>query len=136
MNTIPPAQAKIPSPLPEEINPNLISTQSNKEKILNLLKKDNISKPGLWFNILWSLIIENVLVILCVLTYILMMTNETSRSIIVAIYIFFAIFWITFPYYLRCIMMYEIAGITSCNNRLVYSLIGTVFWCIALFIYN
>lgn len=122
--------------LPEEINPNLISTQSNKEKILNLLKKDNISKPGLWFNILWSLIIENVLVILCVLTYILMMTNKTSRSIIVAIYIFFSIFWITFPYYIRCIMMYKIAGITSCNNRLVYALIGTVFWCIALFIYN
>jgi len=124
------------SQLPEEADPNLISNQTSLELFSHLINKSYITKPGLWFNILWNLIINNIIVVACVLTYILMLSNQTSRSIIVIIYIFFSIFWSIFPYYLRCIMLYKITGISSCRHRLIYSLIGLLCWCIALFIYN
>ena len=123
-------------PLPEETNPDLISTQSNGELFTHLINKAYASKPALWFSILWNLIINNLIVVCCVGTYILMMAFQSSRAIIVAIYIFFAIFWSIFPYYLRCIMLYKITGISTCGHKLIYSLIGLLCWCIALFIYN
>jgi hypothetical protein len=122
--------------LPEEIDPNLISTQSNGTLVSNMLNEKYVSKPALWFNILWNLIIKNVLVVCCVITYIIMIRIESARNIIVVIYIFFAIFWSIFPYYLRCIMLYEITGISTCSHKLLYSLIGLLCWCIALYIYN
>jgi hypothetical protein len=139
MNTISPPS----EPLPEETNPDLITTQSNGELFTHLINKEYISKPALWFSILWNIIINfgnnifnNLIVVCCVVTYIVMTRFESTRAIIVAIYIFFAIFWSIFPYYLRCIMMYKITGISTCGHKLIYSLIGLICWCIALFIYN
>jgi len=123
-------------PLPEERDSELIGKQTNGELFSHLLNERYVSKPALWFNILWNLIIKNVLVVCCVITYIIMMRIESARNIIVVIYIFFAIFWTIFPYYLRCIMLYEITGISTCSHKLLYSLIGLLFWCIALYIYN
>jgi hypothetical protein len=56
--------------------------------------------------------------------------------ILIAIYIFFAIFWSFFPYAFKCVLIYKITSISYCIHALFYALIGLICWIIALSMYN
>ena len=56
--------------------------------------------------------------------------------IIIAIYIFFAIFWSFFPYAFKCVLMYKITLISHCIHTAFYAVIGLICWVIALAMYN
>ena len=91
---------------------------------------------GVWIKILWALITRFFLLFLCVITYIVMLRYEPTRMIIVAMYIFFAIFWSFFPYAFKCVLIYKITSISHCIHALFYAIIGLICWLIALGMYN
>ena len=91
---------------------------------------------GVWIKILWALITRFFLLFLCVITYIVMLRYEPTRMIIVAMYIFFAIFWSFFPYAFKCVLIYKITTISYCIHALFYAIIGLICWIIALGMYN
>ena len=91
---------------------------------------------GVWIKILWALITRFFLLFLCVITYIVMLRYEPTRMIIVAMYIFFAIFWSFFPYAFKCVLIYKITSISYCIHALFYAIIGLICWLIALGMYN
>lgn len=91
---------------------------------------------GIWIKILWAVLTRFFLVFLCVLTYIVMLRYEPTRMIIIAMYIFFAIFWSFFPYAFKCVLIYKITSISYCINGIFYAIIGLICWLIALGMYN
>lgn len=91
---------------------------------------------GVWIKILWALITRFFLLFLCVVTYIVMLRYAPTRMIIVAMYIFFAIFWSFFPYAFKCVLIYKITSISHCIHGLFYAIIGLICWLIALGMYN
>ena len=91
---------------------------------------------GVWIKILWALLTRYFLLFLCVLTYLAMLKFQPTRMILIAIYIFFAIFWSFFPYAFKCVMIYKITSISYCIHALFYAIIGFICWIIALSMYN
>ena len=90
----------------------------------------------LWIKILWALITRFFLLILCVITYLAMLKYQPTRMILIAIFIFFAIFWSFFPYAFKCVLIYKITSISYCIHALFYAIIGLICWIIALAMYN
>ena len=91
---------------------------------------------GVWIKILWALITRFFLLFLCVITYIVMLKFQPTRMILIAMYIFFAIFWSFFPYAFKCVLIYKITSISYCIHALFYAIIGLICWLIALGMYN
>ncbi len=89
-----------------------------------------------WIKIFWALITRFFVLSLCVLTYFGMLQYDSTRVIIIAMYIFFAIFWSFFPYAFKCVLIYKITTISYCINTLWYAIIGLICWIIALSMYN
>lgn len=56
--------------------------------------------------------------------------------ILIALYIFFAIFWSFFPYAFKCVLVYKITSISYCIHGLFYAIFGLICWLIALGMYN
>lgn len=95
-----------------------------------------IKDLAVWIKILWALITRFFLLFLCVLTYFIMLNFKPTRMILIAIYIFFAIFWSFFPYAFKCVMIYKITSISYCIHALFYAIFGLICWMIALGMYN
>ena len=91
---------------------------------------------GVWIKILWALLTRYFLLFLCVLTYLSMLKFQSTRMILIALYIFFAIFWSFFPYAFKCVLVYKITSISYCIHGLFYALFGLICWLIALGMYN
>ena len=89
-----------------------------------------------WMKIFWALLTRFFVVFLCVLTYFSMLKFQSTRMILIAIYIFFAIFWSFFPYAFKCVLIYKITSISYCIHGLFYAIIGFICWLIALGMYN
>ena len=91
---------------------------------------------GVWIKIFWALVTRYFLLILCIITYFSMLKYQSTRMILIAIYIFFAIFWSFFPYAFKCVLIYKITSISYCIHGLFYAIIGLICWLIALGMYN
>lgn len=91
---------------------------------------------AVWIKILWAVITRYFLLFLCVITYFAMLRFQPTRMILIAVYIFFAIFWSFFPYAFKCVMIYKITSISYCIHALFYAIIGFICWIIALSMYN
>ena len=91
---------------------------------------------GIWIKILWAIITRFFLLFLCFLTYLAMLKFQPTRMILIALYIFFAIFWSFFPYAFKCVLIYKITSISYCIHALFYAIIGFICWIIALSMYN
>ena len=91
---------------------------------------------GVWIKILWALVTRYFLLILCIITYFTMLNFQPTRMILIAIYIFFAIFWSFFPYAFKCVLIYKITSISYCIHALFYAIFGLICWLIALGMYN
>ena len=91
---------------------------------------------AVWIKILWAVITRYFLLFLCIITYFTMLKFQPTRMILIAIYIFFAIFWSFFPYAFKCVMIYKITSISYCIHALFYAIIGFICWIIALAMYN
>ena len=89
-----------------------------------------------WMKIFWALLTRFFLVFICFLTYLMMLNFQPTRMILIAIYIFFAIFWSFFPYAFKCVLIYKITTISYCIHALFYAIIGLICWIIALGMYN
>jgi hypothetical protein len=109
---------------------------TNSELFIKLVQPGYVKKPKLWWSIIWILITTNLLPISLFITYVVMLGFQSTKLIIIGLYIFGGIFWGFFPYYLKCIMLFKITGIATCTHRLVYPLIGLIFWIIALSMHN
>jgi hypothetical protein len=109
--------------------------EPTSELLSKLIKKLYLKSPGIWFKIIWTLIIRYPVHILCFITYQLMLLFEPTKLIVIGVYMFLGIFWGFFPYFLKCIMMYELIGITG-SHQLVYASLGFIFWGIGILIYN
>ena len=90
----------------------------------------------LWMKILWELITRFFVTALCIITYIVMTRYQPTRMILIAIYIFFAIFWSFFPYAFKCVLIYKITNISYCIHTIFYAVIGLICWIVALSMYN
>ncbi len=91
---------------------------------------------GVWIKILWAIITRYFLLFLCIMTYLAMLKFQSTRMILIALYIFFAIFWSFFPYAFKCVLIYKITSISYCIHALFYAVIGLICWIIALSMYN
>ena len=91
---------------------------------------------AVWIKILWAVITRYFLLFLCVITYFAMLKFQSTRMILIAVYIFFAIFWSFFPYAFKCVLIYKITSISYCIHALFYAIIGFICWIIALSMYN
>jgi hypothetical protein len=91
---------------------------------------------GLWIKILWALLTRYFVLFLCVLTYLAMLKFQSTRLILVGLYIFFAVFWSFFPYAFKCVLIYKITAISYCIHALFYAILGLICWIIALAMYN
>jgi hypothetical protein len=91
---------------------------------------------AVWIKIFWALVTRYFLLFLCVLTYFTMLQFQPTRMILIAVYIFLAIFWSFFPYAFKCVMIYQITSISYCIHALWYTIFGLICWIIALSMYN
>ena len=91
---------------------------------------------AVWIKIFWALVTRYFLLFLCVLTYFIMLKFQPTRMILIATYIFLAIFWSFFPYAFKCVMIYQITSISYCIHALWYTILGLICWIIALSMYN
>jgi hypothetical protein len=118
-----------------ELTPEKLDKMETKQLIIRLFS-NYIKDRGTWIDILWTLITRFFVVFLCVLTYLSMLKYQPTRMILIAIYIFFAIFWSFFPYAFKCVLIYKITSISYCIHGLFYAIIGFICWIIALAMYN
>lgn len=122
----------------------LVDGELTSEKLENMetiqlvirLFSNYIKDLGVWIKILWAVINRFFLLIICVFTYLTMLKYQPTRIILIAIYIFFAIFWSFFPYAFKCVLIYKITSISYCIHTLFYAVIGLICWIIALGMYN
>jgi hypothetical protein len=105
-------------------------------QIIIRLFSNYVKHPTLWGKLFWELITRYFVLFLCVLTYLAMLKYQPTRMILIAIYIFFAIFWSFFPYAFKCVLIYKITSISYCIHALFYAIIGLICWIIALAMYN
>jgi hypothetical protein len=118
-----------------ELTPEKMDEMKTFDLVIRLFS-DYVKTPRIWGSILWAIIVRYFIVILCVITYFMMLGLKPTRMIIIALYIFFGIFWSFFPYAFKCVLIYKITTISYCINALWYALIGLICWIIALAMYN
>ena len=121
------------------IDGELTSEKLDKMETIQLairLFSNYIKDLGLWIKILWAITTRFFMLIVCVFTYLTMLKYQPTRMILIAMYIFFAIFWSFFPYAFKCVLIYKITSISYCIHTLFYAVIGLICWIIALGMYN
>ena len=91
---------------------------------------------AVWIKIFWALCTRFFLLFLCVITYFVMLRFDSTRMILIGLYIFFAIFWSFFPYAFKCTLIYKITSISFCLHALIYAILGLICWIVALGMYN
>jgi hypothetical protein len=121
------------------IDGELTADKVNKMETIQLsvrLFSNYVNDFGKWIKIVWGLITRYFIVFLCFLTYLSMLKFQSTRMILIAMYIFFAIFWSFFPYAFKCTLIYKITSISYCIHGLFYAIIGLICWLIAVGMYN
>ena len=118
-----------------ELTPEKLDEMETAQLAIRLFSS-YIKDLGTWIKILWAIITRYFMVFLCIGTYIVMLQYESTRMIIIGMYIFFAIFWSFFPYAFKCVMIYKITSISYCIHTIFYACIGIICWIIALAMYN
>lgn len=118
-----------------ELTPEKLDKMETLQLTIRLFS-NYVKDLGIWIKILWALITRFFLLFLCIVTYIIMLRYAPSRMIIIAMYIFFAIFWSFFPYAFKCVLIYKITSISHCIHGLFYAILGLICWLIALGMYN
>ncbi len=121
------------------IDGELTADKVNKMETIQLsvrLFSNYVNDFGVWIKIVWGLITRYFIVFLCFLTYLSMLKFQSTRMILIAMYIFFAIFWSFFPYAFKCTLIYKITSISYCIHGLFYAIIGLICWLIAVGMYN
>jgi len=118
-----------------ELTPEDIDKMDTKELLMRLFS-NYIKDFTLWMKLLWALITRYFVLFICVLTYLAMLNYQSTRLILIGLYIFFAIFWSFFPYAFKCVLIYKITSISYCIHALFYAIIGLICWIIALSMYN
>jgi len=118
-----------------ELTPDKLDKMETSQLIIRLFS-NYVKDLAVWIKIFWALITRFFLLFLCVITYFIMLNFQPTRVILIAIYIFFAIFWSFFPYAFKCVLIYKITSISYCVNALFYAIIGLICWLIALGMYN
>jgi len=110
--------------------------QMDTSQLIIRLFSNYVKELSLWIKILWVLITRFFVLFLCVLTYFFMLGFQSTRMILIGLYIFFAIFWSFFPYAFKCVLIYKITSISYCIHALFYAILGLICWIIALSMYN
>jgi len=118
-----------------ELTPDKLDKMETFQLVIRLFS-NYIKDLAVWIKIFWALITRHFLLFLCVLTYLAMLQFQPTRMILIAIYIFFAIFWSFFPYAFKCVLIYKITSISYCIHALFYAILGLISWLIALGMYN
>jgi hypothetical protein len=118
-----------------ELTPERLDKFDTIDLVIRLFS-NYIKDLPVWIKIFWALFTRFFLVFICFLTYLMMLNFQPTRMIIIAIYIFFAIFWSFFPYAFKCVLIYKITTISYCIHALFYAIIGLICWIIALGMYN
>jgi len=118
-----------------ELTANKLDEMETTQLVIRLFS-NYIKDLAVWIKILWAVLTRYFLVFLCVLTYFSMLKFQSTRMILIAIYIFFAIFWSFLPYAFKCVLIYKITSISYCIHGIFYAIIGFICWIIALAMYN
>jgi hypothetical protein len=118
-----------------ELTPEKLEEFKTSQIIIRLFSNYIKHFPS-WSKLLWELITRYFIVFLCVLTYFFMLNFQSTRMILIGLYIFFAIFWSFFPYIFKCVLIYKITSISYCIHALFYAILGLICWIIALAMYN
>ena len=118
-----------------ELTPETLDKFDTIDLVIRLFS-NYIKDLPVWIKIFWALFTRFFLVFICFLTYLMMLNFQPTRMILIAIYIFFAIFWSFFPYAFKCVLIYKITTISYCIHALFYAIIGLICWIIALGMYN
>jgi len=118
-----------------ELTPEKLEEFKTSQIIIRLFS-NYINHPSSWWKLLWKLITRYFVLFLCVLTYFFMLNFQSTRMILIGLYIFFAIFWSFFPYAFKCVLIYKITSISYCIHALFYAILGLICWIIALAMYN
>jgi hypothetical protein len=117
-----------------ELTPEKLEELKTSQIIIRLFS-NYIKHPTLWGKLFWELITRYFVLFLCVLTYFFMLNFQSTRMILIGLYIFFAIFWSFFPYAFKCVLIYKITSISYCIHALFYAILGLICWIIALAMY-
>jgi hypothetical protein len=120
-----------PSP-PEEAKD--LDSKTTSELLWDLFDPKILKKPPEWFSTVWALLTSCTLEILCIVTFILMNMFDVSKRILAVIYLFIAIFWGFFPYFLKDILIYNAFKISGLPNS-IYAGLGIFFWFLGLMVY-
>ena len=118
-----------------ELTPEKLEELKTSQIIIRLFSNYIKHFPS-WSKLLWELITRYFILFLCVLTYFFMLKFQSTRMILIGLYIFFAIFWSFFPYAFKCVLIYKITSISYCIHALFYAILGLISWIIALAMYN
>ena len=118
-----------------ELTPEKLEEFKTSQIIIRLFSNYIKHFPS-WSKLLWELITRYFILFLCVLTYFFMLNFQSTRMILIGLYIFFAIFWSFFPYIFKCVLIYKITSISYCIHALFYAILGLICWIIALAMYN
>ena len=118
-----------------ELTPEKLEEFKTSQIIIRLFSNYIKHFPS-WAKLFWELITRYFVLFLCVLTYFFMLGFQSTRMILIGLYIFFAIFWSFFPYAFKCVLIYKITSISYCIHALFYAILGLICWIIALAMYN
>jgi hypothetical protein len=122
-------------PVDGELTPEKLDKMETVQLVIRLFS--NYTKDlGVWIKIFWALFTRFFLLFLCVITYFFMLRFDSTRMILIGLYIFFAIFWSFFPYAFKCVLVYQITSINFCVHALIYAIFGLICWIVALGMYN
>jgi hypothetical protein len=118
-----------------ELTPEKLDKMETIQLVMRLFS-NYVKDIAVWIKIFWALITRFFLLFLCILTYFAMLRFDSTRMILIGLYIFFAIFWSFFPYAFKCALVYKITSISFCIHALIYAIFGLICWIVALGMYN
>jgi hypothetical protein len=118
-----------------ELTPEKLDKMETIQLVMRLFS-NYVKDIAVWIKIFWALVTRFFLLFLCILTYFAMLRFDSTRMILVGLYIFFAIFWSFFPYAFKCALVYKITSISFCIHALIYAIFGLICWIVALGMYN
>jgi hypothetical protein len=118
-----------------ELTPEKLDKMETIQLVMRLFS-NYVKDIAVWIKIFWALVTRFFLLFLCILTYFAMLRFDSTRMILIGLYIFFAIFWSFFPYAFKCALVYKITSISFCIHALIYAIFGLICWIVALGMYN
>ena len=118
-----------------ELTPEKLDKMETLQLVIRLFS-NYVKDIAVWIKIFWALVTRYFLLFLCIITYFTLLRFDSTRMIIIGLYLFFAIFWSFFPYAFKCVLIYKITTISYCVHALFYAILGLLCWIIALGMYN